>query len=392
MKIIFFANTDWYLYNFRLPLAKAVRDLGTDVILLTPPGKYVEKLKEEGFRCILVEMHRRSLNPLTELCLLIKIIGVYLKERPAIVHHFTLKCVMYGSISAYCARVTNCVNAITGMGFVFTSGSYLARILRPFVESTLKLILNGQNSRLILQNPDDVSALISKNIISPDRVRLIRGSGVNTAIFKPDSYQANARADSKESIVKVLISTRLLLDKGIIEFVESARYLKLKAKVSIDFLIAGSPDPGNPSSVTLDQINRWVEQKFVNYLGHVDQMEKLLTKVDIVVLPSYREGVPRILIEAAASGLPLVATDVPGCREIVKNGVNGLLVPVRDSSALAAAIQYLAENPAERLRMGEAGREIAINEFDERIVISSTLSVYHELVPEFNFNTSSVSI
>jgi glycosyltransferase involved in cell wall biosynthesis len=387
VKILFFANTDWYLYNFRLALAKALREQGVEVVLISPPGKYGEKLHAEGFRWHALPMQRRSLNPFRALWIIFKLAHLYRCERPDLVHHFTIKCVLYGTIAAKIAGIRGCINAITGMGYVFSSKDTLARLLGPFVKSVLKLILGNRRSRLILQNPDDVAALVSQRIISPERVRLIRGSGVNTSRFMPCKKSDCERGGY---VFKVLLSTRLLWDKGVMEYVEAARILQNSSAEQMEFLIAGSPDQGSPNSVSVGHIAEWENEGIIKHLGHVDRMAELLSEVDLIVLPTkYGEGVPRILIEAASAGLPIVATDVPGCREIVKHGVNGLLVPARNSNALAEAIRHIAENPSERSRMGAAGRKIAVNEFDEEIVIRDTFSVYRELLPEFYWNKKS---
>jgi glycosyltransferase involved in cell wall biosynthesis len=223
-----------------------------------------------------------------------------------------------------------------------------------------------------VQNPDDRDLLVGAGRAARESVRLIRGSGVNTDLFRPA-----ARAAGRE--LRVLLATRLLWDKGVGEFIAAARSLKC-AGVAADFLIAGASDPGNPSAVPEEQILRWSEEGVVRALGHVEDMPGLLAAVDLVVLPSYREGVPRILIEAAASGLPIVTTDVPGCREIVEHEVNGLRVPARDAQSLAAAMRRLIEDPDKRVRFGRTGRRKVLAEFDERNVIASTLKVYDELL------------
>jgi glycosyltransferase involved in cell wall biosynthesis len=383
VKVLLFANTDWYLYNFRLPLAKAIRELGYEVVLISPPGNYSERLQAEGFRWQVLPMHRRGLNPFREIWLIFTLASLYWHERPDISHHFTIKCVIYGTVAARVTGIHGCVNAITGMGYVFSSKSVLASFLRPFVKTVLMAVLGKRRSRLILQNPDDVDALVSRRIINSEKVRLIRGSGVNTFLFHPGEKCGNICTENTESVCKVLLSTRLLWDKGVKEYIDAARILRNSSPGQMEFMIAGSPDHGNPSSVTPQQISEWEKEGIIKYLGHVDRMAELLTDVDLVVLPSYREGVPRILLEAASSGLPIVATDVPGCREIVKHGVNGILVPARDPHALAEAIKFIVENPSERVRMGAAGRAIAINEFDESLVIRDTFSVYKELQPDF---------
>jgi glycosyltransferase involved in cell wall biosynthesis len=210
-------------------------------------------------------------------------------------------------------------------------------------------------------------------VVDPATIRLIPGSGVDCRRFAPDgARQRGAR-------FRVLLPARLLWDKGVAEYVEAARRLHAEQR-AIDFLLAGDPDPGNPAAVPEAQIRGWVEEGLLQWLGHVDDMPALFASVDAVVLPSYREGLPKGLIEAGASGLPLVTTDVPGCREVVTDGVDGLLVQVRDAATLAAAIARLHDDAALCERLGRAARKKALAEFDERIVLGKTLAVYAELV------------
>lgn len=375
MKVILFANTEWYLYNFRRSLALALRQRGGKLLLISPAGPYGEKLRSLGLQWRPVPMTRRSLNPLRELALLWHLWRLFRREQPTVVHAFTVKCAIYGSLAARLARVPARINAVAGLGYVFTSDDRQARVLRPLVRALLKLALGGKHSRLILQNPDDVAMFQKARLIDADRVRLIPGSGVDCMRFTP---RVIPKSDTGPT--RVLLAARLLWDKGIAEYIEAARQLHAQGR-AIELLLAGDPDPGNPSAVPQADIESWVEEGLVQWLGHVDDMPALLHAVDIVVLPSYREGLPKGLIEAAACGLPLVATDVPGCREVVSDGIDGLLVPVRDSSALAAAIARLQDDPALASRLGAAARQKALHEFDERIVIERTLSVYKELLP-----------
>jgi glycosyltransferase involved in cell wall biosynthesis len=246
-------------------------------------------------------------------------------------------------------------------------------MLKPFVQLMLGAALRGARSRLIVQNPDDGEQFVQHKLVDKGRVHLIRGSGVNTGHFTP-KLQALAR-----NPLKVLLATRLLWDKGVREYVEAARRLKGEG-MELEFLLAGTGDKGNPASIPGEQIEAWAREGVVTLLGHVEDMRALLRNTDMVVLPSYREGVPRILIEAAACGLPIVATDVPGCREIVVHGRNGLLVPPHDAVSLASAIKHLAVNPQRRVEMGTAGRELTLKEFDERLIIAKTLAVYDKLL------------
>jgi len=373
MKVILFANTDWYLYNFRRTLALQLQQAGHELLLISPPGEYGQKLCDLGLRWESLPMERRSLNPLRELLLVWHLWRLLRREKPALVHGFTIKCAVYGSLAARLARVPARVNAVAGMGYVFTSEDFKARLLRPVVRMLLRLALDGTHARLILQNPDDVTLFEHAGLIAASRVRLIPGSGVDCTRFA-----ANSR-DHVGAPLRVLLAARLLWDKGLAEYAQAARILRSQAR-SIQFLLAGTPDPGNPAAVPESAVRAWVDEGLIEWLGQVDDMPALLASVDVVVLPSYREGLPKTLIEAAACALPLVTTDVPGCREVVLDGVDGLLVPVRDDDALAAAIARLQDDPALARRLGEAARLKAIAEFDERIVIERTIAVYQELL------------
>jgi glycosyltransferase involved in cell wall biosynthesis len=385
MKLVLFANTDWYLYNFRRSLASALCQSGHEVLLISPPGPYGSELRGLGFRWEPIRMDRRSLNPFRELMLIRDLTRRFKTERPDIIHGFTIKCAVYGSIAARIARVPACVNAVAGLGYVFTSDDAKARLLRPVVSAIMRLALNGKRSRLILQNPDDHALFLEAALVNPERVMVIPGSGVDCARFAPRSGSTSMASGP----FKVVLPARLLWDKGIAEYVQAARTLHSEGR-NVHFLLAGVPDEGNPASVPRAAVQEWSKTGVVECLGHVDDMPSLFASVHAVVLPSYREGLPKGLIEAAACGLPLIATDVPGCREVVEHGVNGLLVPPKDGAALASAISALHDDRFMCERMGAAARLKALHKFDERIVIGQTLSVYRDLLPEV-FTASQVS-
>lgn len=374
-KVVLYANTDWYLYNFRRSLALALQRTGCEVLLLSPSGPYGEKLRKLGLRWEPLPMDRRSLNPLREFALLWHLTRLFAHERPALVHSFTIKCAVYGSLAARFAGVRARINAVAGMGYVFISDELKARLLRPVVRVLLRAALDGKNARLVLQNSDDVELFERAGLTEHGNIRLIRGSGVNCEQFA----RRNSAQSRQQGISRVLLAARLLWDKGIAEYVEAARILRAQGR-SVQFLLAGTPDPGNPAAIPVKTIQGWVAEGLVDWLGHVDDMPALLATVDVVALPSYREGLPKSLIEAAACGLPLVATDVPGCREVITDGKDGLLVPVRDAVALAAAIARLLDDRELAARLGAAAREKALAEFDERIVLERTLAVYQELL------------
>lgn len=376
MKVLLFANTDWYLYNFRRSLAFALQEAGYEVLLVSPTGVYGAKLQALGFRWVAAPMQRRSLHLRREMGLILWLRRLMLSEGIDLVHGFTIKCAVYGSIAARLAGISDRVNSVTGMGYVFTSNNLKALCLRPVVRSLMKLALCGSGLRLILQNPDDVLLFERANLVARKQIRLIPGSGVDCERFLPRPVTLMRLP---LQLMCVVLPARLLWDKGVAEYIDAARMLLCEGR-AIRFLLAGEPDSGNPAAVPEQTIRQWVAEGVVEWLGHIDDMPALLQSVDVVVLPSYREGLPKGLIEAGACGLPLVTTNVPGCREVVTDGVDGLLVPVRDGKALAAAIARLHDDPALCKTLGNAARAKALAKFDERIVIQKTLAVYEELL------------
>jgi glycosyltransferase involved in cell wall biosynthesis len=382
-KVVLFANTDWYLYNFRMSFARTLREEGFEVILLSPDGEYGPKLRDLGFCWHAVPMNRRSLNPLRELALVMWLARFFAREKPQIVHGFTIKSAVYGSLASKLASVPARVNAVAGMGYVFTSGDLKARVLKPLVRQVMRLALNGRDSILVLQNPDDIRLFEAARIVNEKAIRLIKGSGVDLTRFK----MKGGAGQEPGLPLRALLAARLVWDKGIAEYVEAARLLRREHR-TVRFLLAGSPDDGNPASVSAAVVEGWVKEGLVEWLGQVSDMPKLFSEVDVMVLPSYREGLPKALIEAAACGLPLITTDAPGCREVVsESGVDGISIPVRDVPALAAAIRLLDDDREMGRKLGLAAREKALINFDERIVIEKTLSVYRELVPSISLET-----
>lgn len=379
MKLLLFANTDWYLFNFRRSLALAIQAAGHEVLLVSPPGPYGERLRQLGLRWEPAPMQRRSLNPLRELELVLWLRRLIVREGIDLVHGFTIKCAVYGSLAARLAGVPNRVSAVAGMGYVFTSRDLRARVLRPIVRNLLRLSFRGSNARLILQNPDDVMLFQRARLVDSSNVRMIPGSGVDCQKFSPPTA---APVEESPGRFRVLLPARLLWDKGVAEYVAASRRLRSEGR-AVDFLAAGEPDPGNPAAVPEEQIRSWVAEGCIQWLGHVEDMPHLFHSVHVAVLPSYREGLPKGLIEAAACGLPLITTDVPGCREVVTHRVSGLLVPARDAIALAAAIAELHDDPELRAMLGAAARRKVVAEFDDKRVVAGTLNVYRELVPGF---------
>lgn len=373
LKIVLFANTDWFLYNFRLSLAFALKNAGHDVLMLTPAGPYGEKFLKAGFRWVEVPMDRRSLNPFRELFFLLWFIRFLRRERIDLIHSFTLKCVIYGALAAKVAGVKRRISGVDGLGYVFLSSDLKARLLKPVVLSLMRLALRGDGSRLVLLNRDDVTFFESSGLIPASQILFIPGAGVNCARFR-----GRRMSVPPGEPVRVLLAARMLWDKGVGEYIDAARILHGRRR-RIQFLLAGNPDVGNPSSILESQIKAWVTEGVVEWLGHVSDMPSLLASVDIAVLPSYREGLPTSLIEAGACGLPLVTTNAPGCREVVTNEVDGLLVEPKNPLDLADAIDRLLLSPDLASRLGEAAKKKVRQTFEESIVIRDTLKVYEGL-------------
>jgi len=378
MKFVFFANTDWYLYNFRLSTARRLQADGHEVVMMSPPGEFGARFAAQGLRWVTLPMDRASLNPLRETATLWQLVRALRRERPDLLHSFTVKCAIYGALAARAANVPAVVNAVAGMGYVFTSDSRKARSLRPLVKVLFRATLGNARSLLILQNPDDATAFSASRLVLPQRIRVIRSSGVDTRRFRPPSQPR-----SRDGRLRVLLAARLLWEKGLQEFVDAARLLRAQGR-DVEFLLAGMPDPGNPRSVDAAQVRQWVDAGLLQWLGHVDDMPALLNSVDVMALPSYyREGVPKSLIEAAACGLAIVTTDLPGCREVVtQHRVDGLRVEARDAHGLAQQIGVLDDDRELLQRLGRNARQRALADFDERLVIQRTVDVYAELMPE----------
>ena len=374
MKIILLANTDWYLYNFRRQLAQALREQGHDVVLLSPAGEYVTRLQALGFRWIDFPLSRRGMNPLVEFASLVRLIHLYRSEQPDLVHHFTIKCVLYGTLAAHLAGIRVVVNSITGLGYVFLAGGPLKFVLRFFVRIWYRAVLFG--SQVIFENEDDRQTFLRFGFIRPEDGQMIPGVGVDTQRFVQVPFPSG--------LPVVLLAARLLWDKGIGEFVEAAGQLH-RAGVQARLALAGRIDPGNPASIPEAQIKEWAKEGLVEWWGWIEDMPATLAKASIVCLPSYyREGLPTILLEASACGRPVVTTDWPGCRDAVRNGISGLLVRERDAASLSDALQKLITNPDLCSEMGTAGRLMVEELFSSEKVLAQISAVYRKALLKGN--------
>jgi glycosyltransferase involved in cell wall biosynthesis len=370
-RLLYLVTEDWYFCSHRLPLAAAARDAGFDVSVATRVRDHADEIRRAGVEPIPIGLSRRSLNPFRELGALREIVRIYRTVKPDIVHHVALKPVIYGSLAARLAGGPAVVNALAGLGYVFSSRDRTARLVRPAVEAVFRALLDRPASRLIVQNPDDLAFLVGERVISPDRAALIRGSGVDTRRFVPAPEPAGPPL--------VVLPARMLRDKGVFEFVAAAERLKAEG-VAARFALVGDPDPDNPASIPEATLKRWADGGAVEWWGWREKMVEVFQQCHLVCLASYREGLPKALIDAAACGRAIVTCDVPGCREVVRDGENGLLVPPRDGAALATALRRLIGDPKLRRAMGERGRALAVAEFSVERVIEQTLGLYRELL------------
>jgi glycosyltransferase involved in cell wall biosynthesis len=369
--LLFLVTEDWYFCSHRLPLARAAIADGFRVSVVTRVARHGDEIRGAGVELIPMDLRRRSMNPFQAGRTVFGLARIYRNVRPDIAHHVAVKPVLYGSIAARLAGVPGVVNAVAGMGYAFSSTDFKARLLRPAILAAFRALLNARGSRLIVQNRDDRALLISKGIVDAERVRLIRGSGVDTTVFLP-------RPEPTGTPV-VMLASRLLRDKGIFEFIEAAKQL-MSENIAARFVLVGAPDPENPASISPAQLKDLIGDA-VEWWGPRDDMPRVLAEASVVCLPSsYREGLPKILLEAAACGRPIVATDVPGCREIVVHGENGLLVPARDSGALAAAVKALLDDPDRRSILGARGRCMTEENFSVEHISHQTLNVYNDLL------------
>lgn len=369
-RLLFVVNNPAFFLSHRLPLALRARDEGYDVHVATMDGPSVARIVELGLAHHVIPMSRSGKNPIQEIGSLYALWALFRRLRPHIVHAVTIKPVLYGGIAARLAGVPAYVAAISGLGFIFTRPARGVDFLRVAATVLYRLALGHRNSRVIFQNANDRDVLHKAGVVRTEQVVLIRGSGVDL-----DEFQARPEPDGPPVAI---MAARLLRDKGVLEFVEAAR-LAASDPAGLRWVLAGSPDPGNPASISLEQFESWRREGVVQCLGERSDIAQLYGDAHIAVLPSYREGLPKSLVEAAACGRAVVTTDVPGCRDAIEPDVSGLLVPARDARALAQAVLRLARDGELRRGMGTEGRRLAEREFDIRKVAQAHLDIYQVL-------------
>lgn len=379
-KILFNITEDWFFCSHFLERAIAAKKKGYSISVISKENNHKKLIENNGISFYPVPYNRKSINPIYEFFILIRIIKLYKKIQPDIVHHVAAKPIIYGSIAAKFNKIKSVLNAPVGLGFVFSSGSIKARILRPILKFLLKKFINshiGKNMRnkVVFENYDDLNYFIKMGAVNPKYGCVIRGAGV-----KVKKNLEPKKITNKPTITLV---ARMLKDKGVLEFVSAARQLKAK-RINARFLLVGDIDPYNPSSLEKSALKKWNDERIIKWLGWVNNIESVLKETDILCLPSYREGLPKALIEGAAFGLPIVTTDTVGCRDVVEDGVNGFLVPIKNIDKLANRLSELIKNKTLREKMGKESYGIARSKFSSSIINSETLKLYDELFFEID--------
>lgn len=370
-RLLFVVNVDWFFVSHRLPIAIEALEKGYEVHLACSFTDKADYLKSLGIHLHEITFSRSGLGMLSELRTLVSLVRLFQKLKPDILHTVTIKPVLYGGIASRLAGVPAMVSAVSGLGFVFVAETFKAKITKEIVRLLYGFAFRHQNMKVIFQNSSDRDILVGAVNLSASKVSMISGSGVDLGEYTYQPEPENCRY--------IVMASRLLKEKGVFQFVNAARLLKKKG-FAFEFLLVGVPDSGNPNSVSIAELEEWKAEGVIQVLGFRADVKDIFVNASMVVLPSfYGEGLPKVLIEAAACGRPIITSDNPGCRDAVIDGETGIVVPIKDEVKLAEAIEYLANNKEIRLRMGQKARLLAETEFDINCVVDKHLKIYAEL-------------
>ena len=371
-RLIMVVNCPAFFLSHRLKIALAAQKSGFEVHIATGPGLAIQQIVDNGLTHQKLPLSRSGMNLVSEFRALYSLYRLFIKIQPQLVHLVTIKPVLYGGIAARLTGVQSVVAAVSGLGFNFTAQGLKSALVSYLVSKMYRFALGKQSLKVVFQNSNDCKTLSKVANLSPDKVIIIEGSGVDLSEY--------TRTPLPKGLPIVVMAARLLRDKGIYEFVEAAELLKNRG-VKAQFWLAGDRDEGNPASVDISELEVWRKNKNVELLGHREDIPHVFSQAKIIVLPSYyREGLPKVLIEAAACGRPVVTTDMPGCRDAINPEVSGILVPPRDTGTLADAIQRLLLDPKLCEQMGKSARQLAEQKFSIEKVVSTHMSIYNELL------------
>ncbi len=371
-RILYVDNRVKYVLSHRIPWLEKAREDGFDVHVTTLTAGDGSRIEEAGFPYHPISKQKRSNNLLHELRLVARLYNLYRRLRPDIVHQITLRSILYGGMVSLLLREPAIVNGVTGLGYLFTDDAPKIRALRKSVLWALWVLRRGRRQTYLFQNPDDKRLFQQNGVADSSNSVLIKGSGVDTVQFD--------QCPEPSGTPVVLFPARMLWHKGVQEFVDAARVVKEKG-YDARFVMVGDTDADNPAGVSAEQLKKWEDEGVTEWWGYQDSMADVFAQSRIVCLPSkYREGVPKVLIEAASCGRPIVTTDMPGCREIVQDGENGMLVPPADGQAVADAVIQLLEDAELRAKMGDQGRSLVQKEFSVERVVEKTVEVYRDVL------------
>lgn len=369
--ILFVTTEDWYFWTHRSGLASAAIAAGFDVVLASRFTHHRARIEALGITCHPIDVHRGARSPLGDVVTLVGLARIIKDTHASLVHAVALKPILMCLWAVVRVPAPRFCFAVTGLGHLFIAQGMAMRALRWALRPFLRRLMTHPRSTVIVQNADDLAVLERLRLLAPERTRLIRGAGVDTDKFLTSPIP-------RATIPMVVLPARMLRDKGVIEFIEAVGLLR-KQGVAIRAVLVGALDEANPTALTKRDLEALCLTHGSEWWHHREDMPGVYAEADIVCLPSYREGLPKALLEAASCGRPLVATDVPGCREICRQGESGLLVPPRDAQALAAALGRLLADPDLRARMGKRAREIVERDFSSEIINAQTLALYREL-------------
>ena len=370
-KLLFLVSEDWYFMSHRLALALAARDAGFDVVVATRVSTHRTAMEALGLRVVpLAKMKRSSANIWNEIKCLSEILGIIRLEHPSVVHAVAIKPVIYAAIGSHVSKVPRFVAALGGLGSIFSGSGLKARLLRPLVKGLFRVLLNRENTRVILQNANDLDVMTRGCGLLEANSVLVRGAGVDT-----EQYAARP---IPHGVPIVMLASRMIWPKGVQEFVNAAN--KVKEKMDVRFVLVGRPDRENAASVPEALLKRWNDEGAIEWWGHRSDMVETLAEATLVCLPTYYgEGVPKILLEAMSVGRPIITTDMPGCRELVESGRTGVLVERKNADSLARAIEGLLSKPDRLAVAGQEARKLVIAEYSVEQVINQTLRIYRPI-------------
>jgi len=367
MKIGIVLNTSWNVYNFRMGLIKALQENGHEIVVIAPEDEYTPKLIDAGCSFQKVKMDSRGANPVKDMALIFELYRIYKNVNPDVVLHYTIKPNIYGTIAAYLRKIP-AINNVCGLGTVFLQKSIVSKVASLMYKMSFRL-----PKKVLFQNENDQRLFVSNKLVKKEITDLVPGSGINLNAFKPQASK------TKNKKFTFLLVSRLIHDKGVIEYIDAIKALK-KEGVKAQFQILGATDVKHKRGISESIVREWIDTNTIEYLGKTDDVKTFINSADCVVLPSYREGTPRTLLEAASSEKPIVATDVPGCNSVVEHNYNGLLCKIKDSNDLASKMRemiFMSED--RRVMFGKNGRKKVEQEFDEKLVIDKYLEAINSV-------------